>query len=336
MAAPPGRRDAPPHQRFYLVKAPRQVDDGLVVKAELLPFQGAAQLGLGLEVGDRPAADLGVEDLGVTSTVLLGTVHGRAGVAHQGFGVRGRILSERDAHRRRGVDLPARWPIEHERRGEDALDPQRQRHRLSLPLERLAKHHELVSAEPGDGVGRPEDIPDALGQLDEEVIAGAVAEAVVHVLEAVYVYEEHCQQTCHPTEPADRAGEAVEQQCAVGEPGERVEKGVADELALVGLALGKVAHEEAPERQPVVLHTDRRNFRREMAAVARVDLHLSSYLCALGPAVPCAPGSTSENISERAVASPLQNPFDEALADDLVTEPAEHRFCGGVPVGDYA
>ena len=102
-------------------------------------------------------------------------------------------------------------------RCEDALDPQCQGHRLSLALESLAKHHELVGAEAGDGVGRPKDIADALGQLDEEIVAGAVAEAVVHVLEAVDVYEEHGKQPCDPAEPSDRAREAVDQQRTVGQ-----------------------------------------------------------------------------------------------------------------------
>ena len=95
-----------------------------------------------------------------------------------------------------------------------------------------------------------------------------MAEAVVHVLEAVDVDEEHCQQAGNPAEPADRAGEAVDQQGTVGQPRERVKKGIAYELALKGLTFGKITYEEAPKRQPVVFYTDRGNFSREMAAVA--------------------------------------------------------------------
>ena len=163
-----------------------------------------------------------------------------------------------------------------------------------------------------------------------------MAEAVVHVFEAVDVYEQHCQQPSDPAEPADRPGEPVDQQRTVGQPRERVEKGVADELALVGLALGKVTDEEAPKWQAVVFYTDRRNFCREMAAVARVDLHLSAHLCAIGPRRSRRPiRPIGEHLGKNGPVA-VADPLDEALADDLVTEPAEHRFCSGVPVGDDA
>ena len=78
------------------------------------------------------------------------------------------------------------------------LDPVRQRSRLPLAVESLAQHDELVGAEAGDGVGRPEHGTDALGQLDQEIVASRVAQAFVDVLEAVHVYEEHCQQPWRP------------------------------------------------------------------------------------------------------------------------------------------
>ena len=72
-------------------------------------------------------------------------------------GAGGRILGQGDADRGRGVHLPPRWAVEHEGGGENALDPQRQGHGLAFALEGLAQHHELVGAEAGDRVGRPQD-----------------------------------------------------------------------------------------------------------------------------------------------------------------------------------
>ena len=93
------------------------------------------------------------------------------------------------------------------------LDPPRQGHGLALALERLAQHDELVSTEPGDGVGRPQDGTQAArASCDEEVVTGAVPQAVVDVLETVDVYEEHRQQAGHPAEAADGTAQAVHEQ----------------------------------------------------------------------------------------------------------------------------
>src|SRR4051812_23338477 len=50
---------------------------------------------------------------------------------------------------------------------------------------------ELVSAEPGGGVARPDRRAHPPGDLDEQVVAGGVAEAVVDPLEVVEVDEEN-------------------------------------------------------------------------------------------------------------------------------------------------
>jgi hypothetical protein len=53
----------------------------------------------------------------------------------------------------------------------------------------LAQHPELVAAEPGDGVLRPDGAGEALRRDREEVVARGVAEAVVDGLEVVEVQQ---------------------------------------------------------------------------------------------------------------------------------------------------
>ena len=86
---------------------------------------------------------------------------------------------------------------------------------------------------------------EALGDRDEQLVAGGVAEAVVDRLEVVEVDEQHREVAvaCAPTR-AERVLDAVAEQRLVGEAGERVVERLVGELVLEPLALGDVA--EAP------------------------------------------------------------------------------------------
>ena len=55
----------------------------------------------------------------------------------------------------------------------------------------VAEHDELVAAEPGDRVALTRSRPEPLGHLDEQGVADVVTEAVVDVLEAVEVEQQH-------------------------------------------------------------------------------------------------------------------------------------------------
>ena len=51
---------------------------------------------------------------------------------------------------------------------------------------------ELVAAQPGEDVGLPQPLPEQLGDPDEELVPGEMAEAVVDLLELVQVEEHQC------------------------------------------------------------------------------------------------------------------------------------------------
>ena len=189
----PARGVRPPDQGFHLLQPPGQVDHGLVVKAQLTALQCPAQLRLDLEAGHRTAAGLGVEDLDMTASLFLGPVHGGPGVPNEALGVGGGRARQGDADRGRRVDLPVHRALDQERGGQDRYQPTGQGHGLALVLQGLAQDHELVPAQPGDGVGRSQDSPDAQGELDQEVVSGLMAEAGIYVLETVDVDEDHGQ-----------------------------------------------------------------------------------------------------------------------------------------------
>ena len=85
---------------------------------------------------------------------------------------------------------------------------------------------ELVAAEPGQHVARPQRGAQPRADLAEQVVAGVVAEAVVDLLEPVEV-----EQQQRGRAPGGRRGRAtrsaaLEQGAAVGQPGQLVGAGL--------------------------------------------------------------------------------------------------------------
>ena len=171
---------------------------------------GALELLDQLGVGGR------VELLGAALAVVLRRVHGEVGAAQQlvdgdGAGAR---HHQPDAHRHvHGLAVEAERAahrVEHAARHALAL---RRVHHL------LDQQRELVAAEPRGGVGRAQAAAQARGHRGEQSVAGRVAERVVHDLEVVEVHE---QERDRAPLAGHRLLDAVEQQRAVRELGERV------------------------------------------------------------------------------------------------------------------
>ena len=106
----------------------------------------------------------------------------------------------------------------------------------------LDQHGELVATEPGHRVGRAQAALNPAGDLDEDPVAGAMADAVVDALEIVEIEEQDHRRCGAPTARRQGVIQTVDEQGPVGEVGEGiVERGVV-EAHLQRLALGDVAH----------------------------------------------------------------------------------------------
>ena len=96
--------------------------------------------------------------------------------------------------------------------------------------------HELVAAEARHGLALAHLQREALGDALQETIPDRVPEAVVDCLEAVEVQEQQRDAAAVRPGVAHRLREALVQHVAVGQPGERVEAGLAvQRLALQGV-----------------------------------------------------------------------------------------------------
>ncbi len=133
---------------------------------------------------------------------------------------------------------------------------------VDQPLEQEA---ELVAPQPRHGVDDAHRRAQAVGERHQQLVADAVAEAVVDHLEAVEVEEEHREAGARAAPAAlQRHLQAVDEEGAVGQAGQRVVQGVVQQLALgllavadVGLRAGHavgaaplVAHRQAARQHP--------------------------------------------------------------------------------------
>jgi hypothetical protein len=92
-------------------------------------------------------------------------------------------------------------------------------HRVAQPGK---EHDELVATDSGHGVAGADGREDARRGLHQQAVAGGVAERVVDDLEAVQVQEEDAHPLARARRVRQHHGQPVQQETAVGKPGECV------------------------------------------------------------------------------------------------------------------
>ena len=219
---------APADQRFGAVDpARRGVDLGLVMQLELVAAQCLVQLALELHALLRDRAHAFGIALHVVAAALLGVVHGRVRVRQQRIDSSAIAWTERNADAGRDVHVDAEEPhgrLHHLQQALAHLQRLRMRHR---PVE---DDHELVSPEACNAIDGADGSLEPHGHLAQELIAGAVAERVVDKLEAVEIQHRHRELMRLTVRLGNRLSDAVFEQQAVGEPGERVVRGEVTQL----------------------------------------------------------------------------------------------------------
>ncbi len=158
------------------------------------------------------------------------------------------------------------------RRVADALGDH---HRLAVALQTLEQERELVASEAGHRVHRAQQAAEALGEHRQQQVAGGMAERVVDLLERVHVQEQQAHRGAGAPRTVQGNSEPVQEQHAVGEPGQRIVQRLAGQLDLGALALDGVA-DRPPERgrgqlgrQQVVLGSEAHRLHAELVAVFR-------------------------------------------------------------------
>src|SRR4051812_31469403 len=208
--------------------------------------------------------------------------------------------------------------LERERPGERLEDALGGVGRLLGGLDALEQHGELVAAEARGRVAGADARGEALADLEQDLVAGGVAEAVVDRLEVVEVDEDDRQADVVAAGAGDAVAHALGEQRAVREAGDRVVEGLMGELLLERLALGHVAAVEDDAAHVLVVEQVRvldLELQRLAVAVAQGALE---HLGAAGVVV----GGAVEQVQQPALLAGREQ-AGEARADDLVGRVAE-------------
>ena len=312
-------RVAPAGERLDAVdRAGQQVELGLELERQLAALDRLAERARERQVPDRVAILVAVVELDRPGA-LLGRIHRDVGALQKARRVVGMLREQRDA------DADA--DLEPEAVG----DLERPLHRVHDPFGHAAgtlevggrrqQDRELVAAEPRDRVAVADAVVETPGEMDQEQVAEMVAERVVDLLEAIEVEQQQRQRFAVAGRRAQRLGQAVVEQHAIGQAGQGIVHRLVAQPVLLSLGGGDVAHDR--DQEPLVLDHGRaqRDLDREGGAVltARQALEAIAVAGARGLEPPVL-GQVGEQLQD--------------VAPDQVRRPtAEHaqrRFVGGV------
>ena len=114
------------------------------------------------------------------------------------------------------------------------------------PVGHVGQDRELVAAEAGQDVVAAQQLAQALGDVDEQAVALLVAHRVVDLLEAVEVDEHERRERAVAGGVRQRSGAVLMELRAIGQPGERVVRGL---VAQAPRGSGDDAKQTGPQEQ---------------------------------------------------------------------------------------
>ena len=210
---------------------------GLVVQSELVALQCTAQGVFQLQRAHRLGLHFRGEEAEGVAAIQLGAVHGH--VCRLGKRVEVAPILREQGHTHgwgHGQLMVVNLVVLAGRLLQLACHPGR-----AMGIGAWQQQDELVPAQAGHGVLVAHHSTQPFGNLDQQGIAHAVSQRVVHVLEMVQVQEDHCQRRVVLLGHLDGLLGTLGQQCAVGQAGERIVVGQPVDALLVGLAVVDLA-----------------------------------------------------------------------------------------------
>ena len=177
-----------PDQGFEAGQLPVRPDFGLVVHYEVAFAQGDPQL----LIHSHPVENLVARGkyLGMIAAQIFGAIHCRIGRPLQLLGIRAVVGKDGNTHTRPGIQLMSVYNEGLPDRIENTV---RDFSRLAHVFHFVQHDRELIPADPGHGIGRPESAFHAPGDFTQEQVTHAMAEGVVHLFESIEIDKQHCE-----------------------------------------------------------------------------------------------------------------------------------------------
>ena len=220
----------PAHQRLEAAGAAARIDLRLIDDIKFFLLDGAAQG----RVERQAVARRGIERFGIELELplaqLLGMVHRRVGMAQQRFEIFAIVRIDADADAAIDAHFVA---VEHDRLGHGLLNAVQDLQRVAEAAVIAKDEHELVTAVTRHGIRLAQAGLEALGGFDQQFVAGTVAKAVVHKLEVIEIDEGQRAVRALALRQTQQLLQAVLQQVAVGQAGQRIVRCLVFELLAV-------------------------------------------------------------------------------------------------------
>ena len=194
-------------------------DDRLIVKHELVFLDRNAECLFQRVLIEPPRGEIGVEKLIGVAAKLLGAVHRHVGVLEQAFRIVAVVGINRDADRRRHIDLVL---LDLERLSDGFLKLLRDAIEHRGVVEILDDDHELVASEPRQQVGCAQGLRQGGGDAFEQLVADAMSQSVVDVFETVEIDEHYADPSAAALGLCDRLREPLLQQQSVRQSRQRI------------------------------------------------------------------------------------------------------------------
>ena len=194
-------------------------DDRLIVKLERILLDRNAQCLFQRVLIEPVRGHVGIEELVGVAAKLLGAVHRHVGVLEQAFRIVAVVRINRDTDRRRHVDIVL---LDLERRSDGFLKLLRDAIEHRGIIEILDDDHELVASQPRQQVGFAQGLRQRGGDALEQLVADAMPQSIVDVLETVEIDEHHADPSAAALGLCDRLGEPLLQQQSVRQSRQRV------------------------------------------------------------------------------------------------------------------
>ncbi len=242
----------PAHQRFHRADMAAPVHLRLVHHIQPAGGQRMAQIGLQTAAHAQRGVHVRLEEGDTVAPAFLRSIERQIGLTDRLGRFDLGIGDQRDADRHAHLH---RAGFQHEgflEQLEHAARQMRGARRIGFGLE----DDKFVTTQPRHGIGRAAQRGHAVGHLADQLVAGMVAQQVVHFLEAVEIEAMHCRLAIIAPRHRQHLAQPVEHHRAVGQAGQRVVEGqmagtrlAGDQVAGHGAALAdEIEHRKTENR----------------------------------------------------------------------------------------
>ena len=231
-----------------------EIELRLVLEYEFLALERPAQISFQASAGPDFGVHRRLEEAKPIAAFILRPVEREVGVLEQPGRIAAVIGEQRDADAGSSTHGPL---VELEGRGEHIKKFACEGRGIGRRLQADLDDSKFVAAKPGESIALADHALQPVGQGAQELVSCRMAERVVHILEVIEIDDHHGDLRRIAAGEGQGLRQAVVEQGAIGQPGQRIVQSQAAQLFFRFLALGYVPDHREGAGNPAVALADR-------------------------------------------------------------------------------